>query len=54
MPTFGEQKHNAVVQSALLEIARQLKIQNMLMALRIHKQFPSEDTGAAIDKILEG
>lgn len=53
MPTVGELKHLAVVESSLREIARQLQIKNKIEAFRLRKEYSSAEHDQFINKIME-
>ncbi|MBO6031684.1 MAG: hypothetical protein J6Q22_09445 [Prevotella sp.] len=53
MPTIGEIKHMAVVESALREIAVQLRIKNRLEEFRLRKEYSSAENNPIIDAIME-
>lgn len=54
MPTLEEYKHMTVVESALREIAAQLRIKNALEEFRLRKEYQSEDDAKTIYAIMEG
>ncbi len=53
MATEGEQKHMAVVESSLREIARQLRIMNRLEEFRLRKEYSSAENDPIITEIME-
>ena len=53
MPTNGEIKHMAVVESSLREIAKQLRIMNGLAEFRLRKEYASTENIRIIEKIME-
>ena len=54
MPTREEYKHMKVVESALREIAEQLRINNRLEEFRLRNEYPYERDTKIIDAIMEG
>ena len=54
MQTLAEYKHMTVVESALREIAAQLRIKNALEEFRLRKEYQSEDDAKTIYSIMEG
>ena len=54
MPTLEEYKHMAVVESALREIAAQLRIKNRLDEFKLRKEYQSGDDEKTIYAIMEG
>lgn len=54
MQTLAEYKHMTVVESALREIAVQLRIKNALEEFRLRKEYQSEDDAKTIYAIMEG
>lgn len=54
MPTSTEIKHMSVMESALREIAKQLRIKNRLEEFRLRKEYSSSENDPILDDIMEG